>query len=81
MYGNANTKDRACSRKRRFKTQAAGESEARRLTKESRLRIPARVYSCPWCSGWHVTKAASRTREESSESYAKAVTQADWSAS
>ena len=43
------TKDSQCSRKTRFKSRPAAESEMRRIN--DRLM---QVYECPWCDGFHL---------------------------
>lgn len=46
----AQTKDRVCSRKRKFPSFPAAESEIRRLALVGELN----AYECPYCSKFHI---------------------------
>lgn len=47
-----------CPGKRRHTSQRAAIAAAIRL---SRNNVPLRVYRCPFCHGWHLTKQQRRT--------------------
>lgn len=50
-----------CSGKRRHKTQTSAIAAALRL---SRRGHPLRVYRCPTCGDWHLTKRPTWTNKE-----------------
>jgi len=45
---------RACHSKRRYLTQVTAEAKARRCTEKRGMAL--RVYHCPYCLGFHLTK-------------------------
>jgi hypothetical protein len=45
----------ACLRKVRHPTKASALAEARWLGAQRGIALM--VYPCPWCAGWHLTKA------------------------
>lgn len=48
-----------CSEKRRYHSESYAESEAKHWG-SVRKGPGFRVYSCPWCKGWHLTKDRKR---------------------
>lgn len=45
---------RGCKSKRRYPSEKFAEKVARRATRQRGLAL--RVYPCPLCQGWHITK-------------------------
>lgn len=43
-----------CKNKRRYHSEALAEQVAKRATRQRGLAL--RVYQCPLCQGWHITK-------------------------
>jgi hypothetical protein len=46
--------ERQCWQKQRYKTEAKAKQAARR--NQWRALLPLKVYHCPICKGWHVSK-------------------------
>jgi hypothetical protein len=48
-----------CRRKVRYETEREADDAAYRARMEG---TELRIYHCPWCAGWHLTRAERRSR-------------------
>lgn len=59
-YGKRGKAYKMCTRKRRYHSRLDAELNASRLVSDNGLML--RVYKCPLCHGWHLSKVRHKTQ-------------------